>query len=123
MSGDIDSKRIIVFNWTTMSYSLQKSKLSANRELGTCAILKGNNGEKLVAVASGYSKGIEVWNPADGSVKTLNSTFPPNGSVSRMIAVNGNTELIFYESNDSPGRPQGIWKFSQVLRNLLYYTI
>jgi hypothetical protein len=29
-----------------------------------------------------------------------------------MIAVNGNTELIFYKSSNSPGNPTGIWKFN-----------
>ena len=81
---------------------------------------KGINGEKLVAIAGGYEDGIEVWNPADGSVKTLNSTFPLSGQVPRMTAVNGNTELILYESQKSNGNPQGIWKFSQVLLFLQY---
>jgi hypothetical protein len=106
-----------------MKYSLQASKLSAAyRSSAACAMLKGANGEKLVAIAGGnYADGIEVWNPADGSVKTLNSTFPLSGGDPQMIAVNGNTELIFYESNRSEGVPQGIWKFSQVLQNFHFY--
>jgi hypothetical protein len=78
------------------------------------------NGEKLVAIAGGSTTGIEVWNPVDGSVKTLNSTFPLTGPGAQMIAVNGDTELIFYESSRMPGSPQGIWKFSQVLLKLQY---
>jgi hypothetical protein len=78
---------------------------------------KGINGEQLVAIAGGNSAGIEVWNPADGSVKTLNSTFPLVGPGPRMIAVNNNTELIFYESEYSDGSPNGIWKFSPVINN------
>jgi hypothetical protein len=38
-----------------------------------------------------------------------------------MIAVNGNTELIFYESSNSPGNPKGIWKFT--LANNLWTKI
>ncbi len=76
---------------------------------------KGINGEKLVAIAGGDEDGIEVWNPADGSVKTLNSTFSLSGQAPQMITVNGNTEMILYESVKSNGNPQGIWKFSQVL--------
>jgi hypothetical protein len=76
---------------------------------------EGINGEKLVAIAGGNSNGgIEVWNSANGSVSTLNSTFPMAGSYPQMIAVNGNTELILYETADSSGSPKGIWKFSQV---------
>jgi hypothetical protein len=75
---------------------------------------QGPNGEKLVAIAAGDSPGIEVWNPADGTVRTLNATFPPAQSHPEMVAVNGNTELIFYEAGDTTNG-QGIWKFSQVL--------
>ncbi len=31
-----------MFNWATLTYRLQASKLSANRLVGTCALLKGN---------------------------------------------------------------------------------
>ena len=72
----------------------------------------GLNGQQLVAIAGGYANGIEVWNPADGSVKTLNPDFPLAG-VSPMIAVNGNTELIYYEYG-LYGSPKGVWKFSQL---------
>jgi hypothetical protein len=83
-------------------------------------MLKGINGEHLVAIAGGVSGGMEVWNPANGSVTTLNSTFPLRGGGPQMIATNGNTELIFYESNESLGNPSGIWKFSQVLFQLYF---
>jgi hypothetical protein len=98
-----------------MLYSLQSSRLIGNRDGAPCALLKGTNGEKLVAIAGGVSSGIEVWNPADGSVTTLNSTFPlADGYGPQMIAINGNTELILYESSSSVDNPKGIWKFSQV---------
>jgi hypothetical protein len=84
-------------------------------------MLKGINGEILVAIAGGYSAGIEVWNPADGSVKTLTSTFPLSGPGPQMIAVNGNTELIFYASNERYDSPKGVWKFNQVLQNFYFY--
>ena len=97
-----------------MQYNLQASRLSGDHSAGTCTLLKGLNGEKLIAIASGHSDGIEVWNPADGSVTILNSTFPLRNGRSQMIAVNGNTELIFYESGYSSSSFKGIWKFSQV---------
>jgi hypothetical protein len=115
LSGNDDAKRILVFNWTTMAYTLQASHLSGDRSNGACAILKGFNGETWVAIAGGRLAGIEVWNPADGSVTTLNSTFPlADAQNPGMIAVNGNTELILYESSSSVDNPKGIWKFSQV---------
>ncbi len=35
----------------------------------------------MVAIAGGESAGIEVWDPAYGSVTTLNSTFPLSDGV------------------------------------------
>jgi hypothetical protein len=75
---------------------------------------EGISGEKLVAMAGGTANGMEVWNSANGSVSTLNSTFPWVGASPQMISVNGNSELILYESAFSSGSPKGIWKFSQV---------
>ncbi len=97
-----------------MAYSLQASTLMSNRYDAACALLKSINGELLVAIAGGNTAGTEVWNSADGSVKTLNSTFPLDGYAPQMVGVNGNTELIFYETGNSPSAPKGIWKFSQV---------
>ena len=97
-----------------MAYSLQASTLMSNRFDAACALLKSNSEENLVAIAGGYTAGIEVWNFADGSVQTLNSTFPLKGSSPQMVGVNGNTELIFYETGSSLSTPKGIWKFNQV---------
>jgi hypothetical protein len=115
LSGKDDPSKIVVFNWTTMAYALQASHLTGDRSNGACAMLKGFNGETRVAIAGGASAGIEVWSPANGTVKTLNSTFPlADGYGPQMIAINGNTELILYESSSSVDNPKGIWKFSQV---------
>jgi hypothetical protein len=116
MSGLTDTTKILVFNWTTLLYSLQPSVLNGNRFGAACTLLKGSKGETLVAIAGGKSAGLEVWNPADGSVKILNDTFPlsDSGTNSQMIAINGNIELIYYESACADGAPTGIWKFSQV---------
>ncbi len=75
----------------------------------------GLNGETLVAIAGGASTGIEIWNPADGSVTILDHYFPTNFVHPQMVAVNDDTELIFYESGDNLANPQNIWKFSQVM--------
>jgi hypothetical protein len=42
LSGEYDPRRILVFNWATMTYTLQASKLNGSRTAGTCALLKGN---------------------------------------------------------------------------------
>ncbi len=68
----------------------------------------------MVAIAGGNSDGIEVWKFSNGSVTTLNSTFPLSAMHPYMIAVNGDTELIYYDSRNGVGSPKGIWKFTEV---------
>jgi hypothetical protein len=41
LSGTIDGRKILVFDWTTMSYTLQAVQLHGNRYGGTCALLRG----------------------------------------------------------------------------------
>jgi hypothetical protein len=99
MSGSKDPHRILTFDWTTMEYTQHTSKMIGSRFLSACALLKGSEGEVLIAVASGYSAGMEVWNPADGSVKMLTPDFPPRtGEFPQLILINDNSDLIFYES-------------------------
>ena len=82
-----------------MEYTKHTSQLIGERSYSSCALLKGSEGEVLVAVASGNSAGMEVWNPADGSVKMLTSDFPKYaGEFPQLISVNDHSELIFYES-------------------------
>jgi hypothetical protein len=82
-----------------MEYTKHTSKLIGSRLRSACALLKGSEGEVLVAVASGGSAGMEVWNPADDSVKMLTPDFPPRTSeFPQLISVNDHSELIFYES-------------------------
>jgi hypothetical protein len=108
MSGSKDSHRILTFDWTNMEYTKHTSQLIGSRKRSACALLKGSDGVVLVAVASGYSAGMEVWNPADDSVKMLTSDFPKYASeFPQLISVNYHSELIFYESY-SPSKAKGI---------------
>jgi hypothetical protein len=101
-----------------LQYTKQTAQLNKNRKLSACALLKESNGKTLVAVASGISQGMEAWNPVDDSVVTLTSDFPLIASeYPPMLSVNGNTELIFYESSNSYGHPKGIWKYSTLTSN------
>ncbi len=91
-----------------MEYTKHTSQLIGERTLSACALLKGSDGEVLVAVASGQSAGMEVWNPVDGSVKMLTSDFPPYADdFPQLISVNDHSELIFYESY-YPSQAKGI---------------
>jgi hypothetical protein len=42
LSGVNNSKQILLFNWTTMKYTLHPSQLNADRSRGVCSLVKGN---------------------------------------------------------------------------------
>jgi hypothetical protein len=108
LSGGNDPRRILTFDWATMEYTKHTSRLIGERRLSACSLLKGSDGEVLVAIASGVSFGMEVWNPANGSVQMLTSDFPPRTSeFPQLISVNDHSELIFYESY-YPSQAKGI---------------
>ena len=97
-----------------MEYTKHSSQLSGDRQYSACALLIGENGENLVAVASGRSSGMEVWNPVDGTVKNLTSDFPLYSGYNRtprMISVGDGSELIFYESVITNNPAKGVWKY------------
>ena len=100
-----------------MQYTDHGEILQGDRQHSSCALLRGDDGTEVVAIASGLSSGIEIWNPADGSVKALNDTFPPtsgSNQTPKIISVNSGLELIFYETwNPSAFENKGIWKFHQ----------
>ena len=61
-------------------------------------MLNGANGDELVAIASGFSSGMEAWNPNDGTVKYLTTDFPlakTSGSA-QMISIQGGHQLVLY---------------------------
>ncbi len=113
--GSYDTKAIITFDWETMAYTKHTSRFNGTRKVSACSLLVNENGEKLVAVAGGYSPGLEVWNPEDGTVRTLTPDFPLSSSQGyvQMISVNGDSELIFYEARINSTDPKGIWKYHQ----------
>lgn len=110
--GNNYPRGIVTFDWATMEYTKHPSEFSGNRASSVCGILKGANGETLIAVAGGISSGLEVWNPADDSVKMLTSDFPVgNFEYPQMISVNRGDELILYEAASNVTDPKGIWKY------------
>ena len=123
MSGTYDPWGILTYDWTTLTYTRQSARLSGNRLSGACAMFKGSNGERLVAIAGGNAPGMEAWNPADDSVVTLTAEFPlPYENLfsyefSQMTSVNENTELVYYESSTMNRSAQGIWKYSTLTGN------
>ncbi len=69
-------------------------------------MIRGSNGESLVAIAGGMSPGMEVWNPEDGIVRMVSPDFPDQTSLFRsakMVSIKKGTELIFYESVTDQG--------------------
>ena len=115
--GTIQPDGVTTFDWTTKNYT-KHTPLPSSRRFSSCALLKQKKGKKVVAIASGLSPGIVVWNPVNGSVQVLNSTFPRAYSMviqtPQLISVNKDRDLIFYEAwHQTVDENKGIWKFHQ----------
>ena len=58
-----------------------------------------------MAVAGGGSQGMEVWNPADGSVSSLTAELPPEVDDStaldfaELLPINKGKEMLLYGGN------------------------
>jgi len=112
--GSNNRHGVLTFDWTTMKYTKHSPELTGSYLYSSCALLNGDDGEKLVALVGGRtSPGMEVWNPNDGSVKYLTTDFPPKDAYdSFLVSVNDGEELIFYETYYSNNQ-KGIWKYFQ----------
>ena len=97
-----------------MEYTKHSPELTGRYLYSSCALLKGDNGEKLVALVGGNtSPGMEVWNSNDGTVTTLTTDFPPKSdNAPFLVSVSDGEELIFYEAHNSNNQ-KGIWKYFQ----------
>jgi hypothetical protein len=96
-----------------MEYTRHSPENFAFYMYGACALMKGSKGEKLVAI---LDKSMQLWNPDDGSIKTVTSPVTGNNNYGpSMISVNNGEELILYEAYETYGSTnvKGIWKYFQ----------
>ena len=54
---NMDPYIILTYDWTTLKWTRQPSRLLSNRAGSTCSLLKGSDGKTVVAVAAGRSPG------------------------------------------------------------------
>jgi len=103
--GGLDNhKAIMTLDWNTLEYTMHDEELTNSHQYGTCALIKTIEGDPMVAIASGRSDGMEIWNPATGDVINVSPNFPGmTGDVEspKMIPVKGGSELIYYETGSS----------------------
>ena len=93
---------ITTFDWNTLEYTKHVPELTGNRISSSCALLNGENEEKWVAIASGYSSGMEAWNPNNGIVKNLTFNFPHpfNQEYGQMISIQHGDQLVLYTGTE-----------------------
>ena len=120
LGGSSDHNRILVLNWRTMVFTERKERLINKRFKSACALVKGSNGEPLVAVAGGItadSKGLEIWNPLKASVELIDDLLPTETASSlglnhaMLIPINKGTEMILYGGYQNDYQSE-IWKFT-----------
>ena len=59
---------VSVMDLWLQDYTLEPIKNIGNRQYSSCAQVKNKKGQVLIAVASGYSKGLEIWNPQGNKI-------------------------------------------------------
>jgi hypothetical protein len=106
--GYRNGRQVVTFDWTKMEYTKHSSENFGFYFYSACSLMKGSNGEKLVAI---LEKTMQLWNPDDGSVKTVNSPLTGDNHFGpSMLSVNNGKELILYEAYGS-SKERGIWQY------------
>ena len=89
------------------------------------------SGETIVVALGGEAKGIETWNPSDGSSKVLsNETASEVGSThglmyASLVTVNNGQDVVIYGGKNSVLIRNKVWKYNLVatLFTILYLQI
>jgi hypothetical protein len=82
--------------------------------------MKDESGQTLVVALGGEAKGIETWNPSDGSSNVLsNETASEVGSTyglmnASLVTVNNGQDVIIYGGKHSLYVRKRVWKYNLV---------
>ena len=115
--GNTADTRIMTFDWSTMKYTLHTPPLLRGRVGSSCALIKDKDGTVKVAIVGGNSKGMEFWNPSDGTVELVANEIPPeDGSsigltYSQVLPINEGSEFLLY-SGYKVSHHKGIWRYN-----------
>lgn len=121
LGGSNNPFGIVSYDWKTDTYTENTAALTGQRSQSACALARNVNGDPLVAVAGGRndgSKGLEVFNPRDGTVTVLSEVLPQEEMTdnqlqnAHMMSINGGTELLIYGGYDGFTTVDDIWKFT-----------
>ncbi len=116
MNDDFLKRRFSFYSSPT--FVLRDEKLLKDRYRSTCGLIKGKDGQNVVAIIGGAfgSMGMELWNPTTKTVELLWDEIPAeegatNGlEESELVTIKGGTEFILYGGWN--GKDQGgIWKY------------
>ncbi len=116
--GSIAStSRVVTLDWSTMEYTTHSPQLLMPRIGSVCAVVKDKDGSAKVAIVGGTSKGIEFWNPADGTVEQVSYQIPAEDGSSiglthtQMLPINDGSEFILY-SGYKVSHHKAIWRYN-----------
>jgi hypothetical protein len=122
LGGNNDNFGIVTLDWLTLVYTKHQERLSRKRWKGACTLFNGKDGEPLVAIAGGLpfdSKGMDIWNPADGTVELVTLLLPTETDSSlglnhaQLLPINGGSEFILYGGFQGEYQ-QEIWKYAVI---------
>ena len=82
--------------------------------------MKDGNGRLIAVALGGEAKGIETWNPSDGSSKVVsNETASEVGSThglmyASLVTINNGQDVIIYGGKNSLTIRNKVWKYNLV---------
>jgi len=97
-------------------FTLQAGKLSKDRILSSCGLIRGKDGFPLVAIIGGNKKGMEVFNPRASKTELLWDEIPPEKGFdiglrwANMIPINKGSEFLLY-GGQHKFVVKDIWKY------------
>ena len=106
-----------IFN-SSPTFVLQDEKLLKDRYASSCGLIKGNDGQNIVAIIGGVGqKGMEIWNPRTKTVEKITDEIPAEQGAtqglrfSELVTIKGGTEFILYGGMNEVYQ-SGIWKYA-----------
>ena len=120
LGGLNDPHGIVLFNWTTETYTKLRERLAGKHWKSACALLKTGDGDPLVAVAGGVhreGKGMELWDPKESKVKRVSKNLPTEKdqgiglSHAQLVPINDGSQALLYGGFQGDYRSD-IWKYT-----------
>ena len=115
--GSVNNFGVVTYDWSIMNYTSYPIQLLSPRVGSGCVLIKDKSGLPKVAIVGGINKGMEFWNPADGTVESVNEQIPPEEGATMgmeypsILPIKDGEEFLVY-GGFKGSIHKGIWKYT-----------